>query len=134
MVVSTGAAILNNFKFNLVLTELIKTQIFETLVMIGCGMVIALLYGLFTRHIKLYIKNTIIAAIYELLFWIFAGILTCQFLYYSSYGQISIHEIGGFVCGVFLWNLLFYATISMGDCKCSNKRKKEAESLKTQIK
>lgn len=134
MVVSSSAAILNSFKLNIILTDLIKTQIFETLVMLGCGMVIALLYGLFTRHIKIFIKNGIIAATYEILFWVFAGILTCQFLYYCSYGEISVHVICAFVCGVFLWNLLFYATISVGEGKCLNKRKEEAESLKTQIK
>ncbi|QHI72206.1 spore cortex biosynthesis protein YabQ [Aminipila terrae] len=125
MVVSSGAAILNSFKLNFVLTDLIKTQIFESLVMLGCGMVIALLYGLFIRHIKLFLKNRVIAATYEILFWIFAGILTCQFLYYCSYGQISVHVICAFVCGVFLWNLLFYATMTVGDGKCSNKRKKK---------
>lgn len=134
MVVSSGAAILNSFKLNLVLTDLIKTQIFESLVMLGCGMVIALLYGLFTKHIKIHMKNRIIAATYEILFWFFAGILTCQFLYYCSYGEISVHVICAFVCGVFLWNLLFYATMSMGEGKCLNKRKEEVESLKTQIK
>ncbi|QAT41778.1 spore cortex biosynthesis protein YabQ [Aminipila luticellarii] len=134
MVVSSGAAILHSFKINLILTDLIKTQIFESLVMLGCGMVVALLYGLFTRHIKVFIKKGFLAAVYEVLFWVFAGIVTCQFLYYCSYGAISIHVICAFVCGVFLWNLLFYATISVGDGKCSNKRKKEAESLRTPIK
>ncbi|MBE6035892.1 MAG: hypothetical protein E7222_14520 [Clostridiales bacterium] len=134
MVVSSGAAIVSSFKLNFILTDLIQTQIFETMIMLGCGMVIALLYGLFTRHIKIYIKNRIIAAIYEILFWIFAGILTCQFLYYCSYGEISVHVICAFVCGVFLWNLLFYATMSVGDGKCSNKRKEEARSLRTQTK
>lgn len=134
MVVSSGAAILNSFKINLGITDLVKDQVFETIIMLGCGMVIAVLYGLFTRNIKIYIKNKIVAATYEVIFWIFAGILTCQFLYYCSYGMISVHSICAFVCGVFLWNLLFYATISMGDGKCSNKRKKEVESLKTPIK
>lgn len=134
MVVSSGASIINSFKLNLVITNLIKTQIFESLVMFGCGMVIALLYGVFTRHIKIYIKNKIIAATYEVLFWFFSGILTCQFLYYCSYGEINVHSICAFVCGVFLWKFLFYATMSMGDGKCLNKRKEEAERTKTLIK
>ncbi|MFV0516722.1 MAG: spore cortex biosynthesis protein YabQ [Aminipila sp.] len=134
MVVSSGAAILNTFKINLVLTDLIKSQVFESLIMLGCGMVVALLYGLFKRRIKAGLKNNIVAAATEIIFWIFAAILTCQFLYYCSYGQLSTHVICSFICGVFLWNLLFYATMCVGDDKCLNKRKKGAKSLKAPIK
>lgn len=134
MVVSTGAAVLSNFKMDIVFTELIKAQIFESLVMLGCGMVIALLHGLFTRHMKIYLRGRVIPALFEMAFWIFAGTLGCRFLFYSAYGELSIHVICAFICGVFLWNLLFYATMSVGDGKWLNKEKKEAESLKTQRK
>ncbi|QIB68032.1 hypothetical protein Ami103574_01335 [Aminipila butyrica] len=131
MVVSSGSAILPHFQLNMQLTDLVRAQLFECGVMLGCGMVVALLYGLFNRNLKVFIKKQVVAAIYEVLFWVFAGILTCQFLYYCAYGAISIHVICAFACGVFLWNLLFYATISMGDGKCSNERKKEAGSSGT---
>lgn len=134
MVVSSGAAILNGWNIQIILSDMIKNQAFESMIMLACGMVTAALYGFFNRYFKVYISRKLVAGICEVIFWFFAGALTSEFLYYCTFGQLSPHVICAFLCGVFLWKTIFYATIPMGEDKCLNKRKKEAASSKTQKK
>lgn len=115
MVVSSGTAIVKEALQKIIITDMIKEQAFQFVVMLGCGMVIASLYHLFDKYLKKSIKGKITGAIYELIFWIFAAVLTCHFLYYCAYGALKIHTICAFICGAFLWKLLFCVRITVGD-------------------
>lgn len=99
----------------MIISEMIKEQAFQFVVMFGCGMVITSLYHFFRRFIKKNIRGKIISGIYEIFFWFFAAVLTCHFLYYCAYGALEIHTICAFICGVMLWNLVFCGRMSMGD-------------------
>ena len=115
MVVTSGTAIIEHVAEKLIITDMIKDQAFQFMVMLGCGMVIASLYRFFNKYIKKSLHGKIIGAICEILFWIFAAILTYHFLYYCAYGALKIHTICAFICGVLLWKLLFCVTMTVGD-------------------
>lgn len=114
MIISSGTSIEKNLISKIIITDMIKEQFFQFIVMMGCGMIIASLYHIFDRYIKKSIKGKIIIGFYEIIFWIFAAVLTCHFLYYCAYGALKIHTICAFICGVFLWKLLFCGRINSG--------------------
>lgn len=92
---------------------LIINQIFEFAVMLAAGMSVMMFHDLFTS-----IKNRIkprnsISFFQDILFWIFAAILTSSFLYYCSFGQFSIHASIAFAAGAVLWKKFFYDTIKI---------------------
>jgi len=93
------------------LTELIRAQLYETTVMLVSGMAFMILFELFSfiKH-KCGMKKTI-AAISELMLWIFAGLLTCAFLYRASFGAISFHAAAAFILGMFLWRKTLYGIL-----------------------
>ena len=99
----------------MIISDMVKEQAFQFVVMLGCGMVITSLYHIFEKYIRNNIRSKIISAIYEIIFWFFAAVLTCHFLYYCAYGALEIHTICAFICGVFLWKLLFCGRMNVGD-------------------
>ncbi|MBN7774477.1 spore cortex biosynthesis protein YabQ [Clostridium aminobutyricum] len=108
-----------------VMTDLIRSQVLESGIMLCAGMTIALLYQLFCRFKLLIITRRWMAAFFEILFWVAAGVITSEFLYYCSFGELSVHVICSFIVGVLLWTFFFCGKISKGDCKCLNKGKRE---------
>jgi hypothetical protein len=121
----TGAAITTGF----VMTDLIKAQAFESAVMLCAGMTVALLYELFCCLKNHMIARKYAAAFLEVIFWLGAGIMTSEFLYYCCFGELSVHAICAFISGVLLWTFVFCGKISKGDRKCLNeRRKKEVEN------
>jgi spore cortex biosynthesis protein YabQ len=96
---------------NLAIHQLIKDQAFEFVIMLWAGMIVMLFFDIFIM-----IKNKRkvrkgISFIQDILFWIFASLLTSAFLYYASYGQLSVHAFIAFGVGVILWKKFFYGII-----------------------
>jgi Spore cortex protein YabQ (Spore_YabQ). len=96
---------------NIAVNPLIINQVFEFIIMLAAGMTVMLFHDLFTE-----IKNRLkpgksISFIQDILFWIFASILTSFFLYYCCFGQLSFHSFVAFALGVILWKIFFYDTI-----------------------
>lgn len=107
MIVSSGSAVVKAAKESLVITELIRGQALEFIVMLGCGMIVAILYGFYKRYIGAFVKNVVLNFLSEVIFWIFAAVVTCDFLYFCSLGALKIHIMVAFICGVFLWRNFF---------------------------
>ncbi len=104
----------------MILSDLIKEQIFESIIMLMAGIGVGALYSLFvfckgialpaggSKRAKL---TGLFAAAAEILFWIFAAVYITGFLGYAAYGELSIHAFLMMFCGVLLWKRLFYGTI-----------------------
>lgn len=90
---------------------LIINQVFEFVIMFAAGATVMIFHDLFIA-----VKNKIrpgnsISFLQDILFWIFAAILTSSFLYYCSFGQLSFHALIAFGFGAVLWKKFFYDTI-----------------------
>ncbi|WP_027399450.1 spore cortex biosynthesis protein YabQ [Anaerovorax odorimutans] len=93
------------------INKLIIDQVFEFLIMLYAGMTIMIFYEIFD-WIKYKTKpRKVVLFIEDILFWIFAALIISSFLYYCSYGKISIHAFIAFGVGVFLWKKCFYGII-----------------------
>ncbi|MDF3000105.1 MAG: hypothetical protein K0Q48_224 [Bacillota bacterium] len=94
------------------MNPLILDQSFEFVIMLAAGMTIMIFHDLYlTLKIKFQpSKKT--SFIQDVLFWLFAALLTCSFLYYSSFGRLSFHALLAFGVGAVLWKKFFCATIN----------------------
>ncbi len=94
-----------------VVNPLIIDQSFEFVIMLFAGMTIMLFYDIFIK-IKGKLKSgNKISFIQDILFWLFAALLTSAFLYYSSYGRLSFHALLAFGAGAVLWKKFFCGTM-----------------------
>lgn len=94
-----------------VVNPLIIDQSFEFVIMLFAGMTIMLCYDVF-KWVKKRLKPGMgLSFIQDIIFWIFAALLTSAFLYYCSYGRLSFHAFLAFGAGAVLWKKFFYDTI-----------------------
>ncbi len=91
---------------------LIIDQSFEFVIMLFAGMTIMLFHDIYIRIRSRLKSGKTIAFIQDILFWLFAAIVTSSFLYYCSYGRLSIHALIAFGAGAILWKKFFCGTIS----------------------
>ena len=96
----------------MILTELICDQVRGVTVMLGAGLAVAFMYQIFLRLCALTVRQGWMCAVLEIAFWAGAAAFTGKFLYYCAHGQISVHTICAFACGVILWKFCFYDIIS----------------------
>ena len=94
------------------INPLILNQSFEFVIMLFAGMTIMLFHDLY-----LLLRNKLkpgkrVSFIQDILFWLFAALLTSSFLYYCSFGRLSIHALLAFGIGAVLWKKYFCGTIS----------------------
>lgn len=90
---------------------LIIDQSFEFVIMLFAGMTVMLFHdGLIKLKAKLK-PGSRMSFIQDILFWLFAALLTSSFLYYCSYGRMSVHAFIAFGAGAVLWKNLFCGTI-----------------------
>lgn len=94
-----------------VVNPLIVNQSFEFVIMLFAGMTIMLFYDIFRKGKARLKPGTKIAFVQDILFWIFAALLTSSFLYYCSYGRLSFHALLAFGAGAVLWKKYFCGTI-----------------------
>jgi hypothetical protein len=93
------------------LTELIKVQAYEAAVMFISGMAVMILFEIFSFIKYKSEMKKFAAAIFELILWAFAGLLTCAFLYRAAFGAISFHSVVAFILGVVLWKGTLYGIL-----------------------
>ncbi|MDD2189750.1 MAG: spore cortex biosynthesis protein YabQ [Eubacteriales bacterium] len=91
---------------------LIIDQSFEFVIMLFAGMTIMLFHDIYIRIRSRLKSGKTMAFIQDILFWLFAAILTSSFLYYCSYGRLSIHALIAFGAGAILWKKFICGTIS----------------------
>lgn len=91
----------------MIITELIREQVFQVTVMTCAGIAVMALHRIFRLvccRLRLSVKTEAAA---EILFWIPAAFIAYKYLYYCAFGEISFHAIGAFTIGVILWRILF---------------------------
>ncbi|MBQ2747790.1 MAG: hypothetical protein IJP24_04180 [Firmicutes bacterium] len=94
----------------MVITELIKQQAFETVVMLGGGTALGMLYGL-NRYFRERIKRIYVKDALEIIFFIFSAFFITKYLKYASDGALTFHSFLAMTLGVLLWKRLFYGKI-----------------------
>jgi len=94
-----------------VVNPLIIDQSFEFVIMLFAGMTIMLFYNVLTKIKNRMKPGKAISFLQDILFWIFAALLTSSFLYYCSYGRLSFHAFAALGAGAVLWRKFFYDTI-----------------------
>lgn len=110
---------------NIELTELIIGQAKAFVVMLAAGVLTESLWQIKVR-LQRRIKSLVGKRLTEVLFWVAAAIVLSRFLYYSSYGRISVHSLIGFLLGLLLWKKIIMYVIL-----CPWERNDEAQNLKT---
>lgn len=98
---------------NTAFNPLIIDQSFEFVIMLFAGMTIMLSYDIFKKIKEKLKPRSGISFIQDLLFWLFAALLTSSFLYYCSYGRLSFHALMAFGAGAVLWKKFFCDTIRL---------------------
>ena len=97
---------------NINLTDLIKGQAFQCLVMAGAGIVFMMFYQICSFFCKKAGPTKWIRWVIEPIFWLTGAVITAQFLYYCAYGRISVHSAAAFGAGVLLWKNFFCGIMS----------------------
>lgn len=108
---------------NVQLTDLIKEQGSQCLIMLGAGVAFSLFYQLCSLALsRMQVKKWIRLSA-EPLFWLAAAVLFWQFLYYCAYGKLSLHTITAFGAGVLLWRKFFCGIMSAhSDCRAKREQ------------
>lgn len=85
------------------MNPLIHRQVYDVVVMLYAGMTVMFFYQLLGFYRSRRPMKGMLHGSLELAFWIFASFVTCAFLYYCCYGQLSIHSFAALFCGMALW-------------------------------
>lgn len=96
---------------NNIINPLIIDQSFEFVIMLFAGIAIMLFHDVFIKLKNKFKPGARMSFIQDILFWIFAALLTSSFLYYCSFGRMSIHAFLAFGIGAVLWKKIFCGTI-----------------------
>ncbi|MDF2654350.1 MAG: hypothetical protein K0R19_824 [Bacillota bacterium] len=94
------------------INPLILDQSFEFVIMLAAGMTIMIFHDLYSKLKIKFQPGNKMSFIQDVLFWLFAALLTCSFLYYCSFGRLSFHALLAFGAGAVLWKKFFCATIN----------------------
>ena len=113
------------------MSELIQQQIKTFVVMLSCGVAVETMW-----QIKGYAKNKLSTYnvikkfrgddIMEIMFWVLASWTLSMFMYYCTYGAVTLQGMIGFLAGLLLWK-----KICCGILKTVWVEKEEVENLKT---
>ncbi len=108
------------------LSDLIKAQIYECVVMLAAGLFAGILrdfYELAAKSLRVClfreikkerlkkVMPVVLDWMGELLFFTVLGVAVFAFLYYCCFGELSFHAFFTFVLGVFLWKKFFCGII-----------------------
>jgi spore cortex biosynthesis protein YabQ len=90
---------------------LIIDQSFEFVIMLFAGMTVMLLYDVYIKVKRKFKPGNRMSFVQDILFWLLAALLTSAFLYYCSFGRMSVHAFAAFGAGAVLWKKFFCGTI-----------------------
>lgn len=94
------------------LSDIIVSQARDILVMCGAGMTVMILHDLLNIYQNKRRPFGAVAFFQDILFWVLAALLVSAFLYYCSYGKVTVHSIGAVCIGAALWETFFVKKIS----------------------
>ena len=81
------------------MTEFLKEQFFQFSAMFYLGTALFFLYDLLKKYIRKCNVSLKIAGCQTVLFFLFAGVLTCGMLEFLTFGQLGWHTALGFLLG-----------------------------------
>ncbi len=93
------------------MSSLIQSQIFHIIIMCCSGILFMIIWETASWCGHIMRTGRISKAFFEIILWIFQGFTAAAFLYYCSYGKVSIHSFCGFAAGTVLWKTYFCGTI-----------------------
>lgn len=85
------------------MNPLIHRQVYDVFIMFYAGMTVMFCYQLLEFYRNKRPMRKIMYGILEILFWLFAALMTSAFLYYCCYGQLSMHIFIALFMGMGLW-------------------------------
>lgn len=85
------------------MTALIQRELFQLLVMFGCGIALMIVFEARNYLMKCCGNRRRMQMAVYFAFWIFAAFLFYRFLYRASHGTVSLYGIASMVSGIFLW-------------------------------
>ncbi len=95
----------------IVLTELIILQAKAVFAMFCAGVIVETMWQLKNyAKSKVLLKNKNII-ILEGMFWLITSVVFSKFLYYSTFGRITLYTVIGFLTGLLLWKKICCAII-----------------------
>ena len=98
------------------ISELIRTQVFEFIVMFWGGAGLGLLHSAYSYLKSCAMKRVLekwsaALAVSEIAFYVLAALFITKYLDYASHGAISVHNFLALATGVLLWRKAFYGKI-----------------------
>lgn len=96
----------------MVLTDLIKDQVFQSAIMFSAGLGFGMLYQVWEICRKALVHRAkgarALSSVLEFAFWPLAAFFVWEFMYYAAYGDISFHNFLALALGALLWRKAFY--------------------------
>ncbi len=97
------------------MSDLIRTQIYQCLMMVCSGMATMLVKEIYDNlQMTLKLKGWQVI-VFQLTFYILAAYLFSRFLYACAMGEFKINCIACFALGLWLWKKFFYDIINPGE-------------------
>lgn len=100
------------------LTDLIKEQSYECLIMFCSGIAFMLVWQICSCISKRLEIKTWMRIGLEIAFWLIIAVMISEFLFYCAYGKISVHSIIALGMGILLWKHCFYDIMA----QCNNRQ------------
>ena len=97
------------------MTSFIKGEIIDIIIMIYAGFAIMLIFETKKSIAKKLGFSRRVSIDIDIACYVFSGILAGNFLYYCSYGKVTIHSILALITGVLLWKKFLYGIIDKGN-------------------
>ncbi|MBE6032775.1 MAG: spore cortex biosynthesis protein YabQ [Firmicutes bacterium] len=81
---------------------------YDCLVMFGCGMIVSAVYSGISFFRSKMVPGPGISFFQDMLFWFFAGLMTCSGLYLCGYGALNLHSFLLLGLGCLCWARFFH--------------------------
>lgn len=85
---------------------IVTDQLFEFLVMLYSGIIVAAIYDFYKVYRKIFRPGKLITVIQDLIYWIVVSVVFIKFLLFGSDGEIRGYIIYGFLVGIVGYKLL----------------------------
>ena len=85
------------------MTALIQRELFQLLIMFGCGIGIMITFEARNYLMKCCGNRRRVQIVIYFAFWIFAAFLFYRFLYRASHGVVTLYGLADMLGGILLW-------------------------------
>ena len=96
------------------MTSLIQSQFATMVVMLYCGMTVAIVYDIFSLFIqRFFSRRKSLQIIVRLVGFAVIAFVICEFLMFCENGKITFCGLSFLAIGLFLWRKIFYGKIDL---------------------